>query len=234
MDCLTLEAGLTPDCVIADIGSGTGILSEKFLKNGNTVFGVEPNDEMRAAAERLLHTHAAFKSIKGTAEDTTLAAGKVDMVVAGQAFHWFDRDACRAELARILKRDGWVALVWNTRRTDTTPFLEEYEGFLRAFSIDYRQVDHRNVTAESLAQFFPVFRKRVFPNLQNFDYEGLKGRLLSSSYAPLEGHPNFEPMLRELGRIFAEYQVGGLVQFLYDTELYFGQLAQSNGLPAEK
>lgn len=224
LSCLSREAGLNTDWVIADIGSGTGILSKKFLNAGNPVYGVEPNDEMRTAAEQLLRGYRGFKSVKGTAEATRLPAASIDMAVAGQAFHWFDIDRARTEFLRILNPGGCVALVWNTRKTDTTPFLVEYERLLQDLSIDYRQVDHRNVTGESLARFFRGFRKRVFPNMQEFDFEGLSGRLLSSSYAPLPGHPNFAPMMRALNRIFHQHQVNGAVRFDYDTELYFGQI----------
>lgn len=105
------ECGLASDSVVADVGSGTGILSTLFLENGNRVFGVEPNAEMRAAAERLLGDRSRFTSVAGTAEDTTLEAGSVDLVVAGQAFHWFDAGRARAEFARTLSPDGWVALI---------------------------------------------------------------------------------------------------------------------------
>ncbi|MGA2259968.1 MAG: class I SAM-dependent methyltransferase [Acidobacteriota bacterium] len=222
--CLAKEAGLTAACTIADIGSGTGMLAKKFLLHGNTVYGVEPNDEMRAAAERLLQGYSGFHSLKGTAEGTTLSTGSIDLIVAGQAFHWFDPDQARAEFIRILRPGGRVALMWNTRKTDTTLFLREYERLLQIFSIDYARVDHRNITEEILGRFFHGFQKRVFPNMQQFDFEGLAGRLHSSSYAPLPDHPNFEPMMSELRRIFREHEIGGMVRFDYETELYFGQL----------
>jgi formamidopyrimidine-DNA glycosylase len=227
MSCLGREAELTPDWVIADVGAGTGILSAKFLKHGNVVYAVEPNDEMRAAAEEQLRGIAGFISIKATAEETTLSAGSVDLIVAGQAFHWFDQDRARAEFLRILKPRGWVALLWNTHKTDSTPFMREYEQLLQTFSIDYRQVDRRNSTAESLGKFSPYLQKRTFPNAQEFDFAGLKGRLLSSSYAPLPGHLNFAPMMAELERIFTRHEIGGAVRFEYETELYFGLLRQA-------
>jgi formamidopyrimidine-DNA glycosylase len=226
LSCLGREAGLMPAWVIADVGSGTGILSAKFLKHGNVVYAVEPNDEMRAAAEKWLRGNVGFISIKATAEGTTLSAGSVDLIVAGQAFHWFDQDRARMEFLRILKPRGWVALLWNTHKMDSTPFMREYEQLQQTFSIDYQQVDRRNITAESLGKFSPYLQKRTFPNAQEFDFEALKGRLLSSSYAPLPGHPNFEPMIAELERIFARHEIGGAVRFEYETELYFGPLRQ--------
>src|SRR5437588_12107902 len=108
VELLAGECGLMPGPGCADVGSGTGILSEMFLRNGNRVYGVEPNREMREAGERLLSTYDNFVSVEGRAEATTLAAGSVDFVTAGQAFHWFERDGARREFARVLKDGGWV------------------------------------------------------------------------------------------------------------------------------
>jgi SAM-dependent methyltransferase len=229
LDTLRTACGLTPSAVIADIGSGTGLLSELFLRNGNQVFGVEPNREMRAAAERLLHGFPNFTSIDGSAEATTLPAASVDFVTAGQAFHWFDHQRARPEFVRILRPDGWVMLVWNYRRIDATPFMREYEELIGRFSIDYSEVTHhrpefdeRNVKAFFGASGYQV---AVHPNPQMLDYDGLRGRLLSSSYTPEAGHPNHEPMLAALRTLFETYQVGGHVSFDYDTKVYFGRLS---------
>jgi SAM-dependent methyltransferase len=227
LDLLRTEAGLTSSTVIADVGSGTGISTELFLKNGNTVYGVEPNKEMREAAESLLHRYANFHSVAGTAEDTELAAASVDLVVAGQAFHWFDGPKARAEFQRILRPRGCVVLMWNTRRLGTTPFLVAYEELLQRFGTDYREVVHTNVDQSALAAFFGPggFRSVKLDNKQVFDLEGARGRLRSSSYTPPVGHPNHEPMMRELVRIFDQYNDGGSVRFEYDTELYIGRLS---------
>jgi SAM-dependent methyltransferase len=223
---LAKECGLTAESVIADIGSGTGISSEVFLKNGKRVFGVEPNREMREAGERLLGKYPDFTSVTGTAEETTLAVCSIDFVTAGQAFHWFDRERARKEFARILKPEGWVALIWNERLTDTSPFLRAYEELLRRFGTDYAAVDHRNVDADAITTFFApqLFTLREFGNQQIFDYDGLKGRLLSSSYSPEPSHPNYQPMLDALRALFDKYQVSGKVSFDYVTRMYFGRL----------
>ena len=139
-----------------------------------------------------------------------------------QAFHWFDQDRAHAEFVRILKPRGWVALLWNTR-LGRTSLMKEYDKLLQSFSTDYREVDHRNVTGDLLNRFHPGFQKRTFPNAHELSYEALRGRLLSSSYAPLLGTPNFEPMLEELSRVFTRHQKGGMVRFEYETELYFAQ-----------
>lgn len=223
---LKKECELTETCVIADIGSGTGILAELFLQNGNSVLAVEPNPEMRQAAERLLKHYPHIHSIQGTAEATTLTEASVDFVTAGQAFHWFDHQRAKAEFLRILKPKGWVMLVWNERQTSTTPFLVAYEQLLETYATDYDKVNHKHVNRSVVGNFFePLdFKEKTFANRQDCDFEGVRGRLLSSSYAPEVGHPNHEPMLAELSKIVQAYQVNGQVRFEYRTIMYYGQL----------
>lgn len=225
LDALVEGAGLAAGSAVADLGSGTGISAELLLGSGCEVFAVEPNAAMRAAAEARLGGEPRFHSVDGTAEATGLPDASVDLVAAGQAFHWFDRERSRLEMRRIL-RAGPVALFWNSRRTGSTPFLRDYEALLRRFGTDYERIDHTRIGADSLAPFFGgPFERRVFPNRQVFDHDGLRGRLLSSSYAPAPGHPDHEPMLAELRRLFDRRQEDGRVTFEYDTELYLGRLA---------
>jgi SAM-dependent methyltransferase len=220
------EIGLVPGWVVADIGSGTGISSEPLLKNGNVLFGMEPNGPMREAAQRLLSHYLHFHSVNGTAEVTGLADRSVDLIIAAQAFHWFDPPRARAEFVRILKPGGYVALIWNDRRQDSTPFLRAYEQLLQTFGTDYNQVRHENVDAGSIARFFApaVCHARVFLNSQQFDYEGLESRLLSSSYTPAADDPKRALMLAELRRIFEQHRINGEVEFEYDTRVYWGRL----------
>jgi ubiquinone/menaquinone biosynthesis C-methylase UbiE len=227
IETLQSECRLSSDSAIADVGSGTGILTEMFLRNGNVVYGVEPNREMRGAAERLLKDYPRFRSVAAKAEETALPDHSVDFITAGQAFHWFDREKTRVEFARILRPGGWIALIWNERVVDTTPFLVAYEQLLKDYSTDYEQVDHRRIDAAVIREFFGSdnFRLKQFKNVQVFDYEGVKGRLLSSSYAPEEGHPKYEPMMAELQRIFQAHQAEGKVIFEYVTQMYYGQLS---------
>jgi SAM-dependent methyltransferase len=226
IELLQRECGLTAESVVADIGSGTGKLTELLLQSGCSVFAVEPNQEMREAGERLLKSFPRFTSIGTPAEETTLPAQSVDLITAGQAFHWFDRRRARAEFARILKPGGSVALIWNDRRTDATPFLIAYEKLLRDFATDYEQVNHRNIDLPVLREFFGGEPKlKTFPYSQRFDFPGLKGRLLSSSYAPDQGQPKHEEMLQRLREIFEAHQQAGEVAFDYDTLVYHGRLS---------
>ena len=221
---LASECGLTPDSIIADVGSGTGIFSELLLRNGNTVYGVEPNRGMRAAATRLLQNHVSFHSIDGQAEATGLSESSVDLITAGQAFHWFDQGPTRREFVRILRPAGWVALLWNERLLDSTPFLRAYEELFLKYGTDYEQVRHENVYADIASFFAGRFSLQTFSNGQIMDWEGLKGRTLSSSYVPEPNHSNYDAMLTELTQLFERNQRDGKVVIEYDTKLYYGRL----------
>ena len=222
---LKSECGLAPEHVVADIASGTGIWTRELLENGNRVYGVEPNAAMRQAGERLLASFPKFVSSSGKAEATMLTDASVDFVTAAQAAHWFDRSAARREFKRILKPGGWLVLLWNERDVDGTPFLREYEQLLLTYGTDYADVRHERTT-EAVSEFFDpaAYEERAFPMRQEFDYAGLEGRLLSSSYAPGPGHPKHAPMLRELRRIFEKHAKDGRVAFDYKTRVYFGRL----------
>lgn len=224
IDWLQGEAALTPQSVIADVGSGTGISAELFLRFGCTVKAVEPNREMREAAERLLGGYPGFHSVNGSAQATTLPDQCADLVVAAQAFHWFNTPETRAEFSRILKPGGHVVLIWNERKLDATPFLRAYERLLLTFATDYTKVRHENIDAGELSRFFiGSFITHTFANEQRFDFESLKGRLLSSSYAPAEGQPKHDDMIAELRRIFDACNGSGIVCFEYDTRVHLGR-----------
>lgn len=220
------QCSLTERTVIADIGSGTGIFTKLLLENGNQVYAIEPNDEMRQAAERLLKAFPGFVSINAPAEATSLESDLVDIITSAQAFHWFDIEKAKAEFNRILHSGGWVVLIWNERKTDSSEFLAAYESFLHKYATDYSLVNHVNVDNEIFAEFFSsgTFKTAAFENSQHFDYEGLKGRLLSCSYAPDSDRPEYESMLCELENMFHTYADNGRIIFEYQTMVYYGQL----------
>jgi SAM-dependent methyltransferase len=227
LECLRRNCGLRPKWVVADVGCGTGLLAKVFLENGNRVFGIEPNAAMRAAGDEFLRGFDQFTSQEGRAEATGLPANSMDMITAGQAFHWFDRQRARTEFQRILKPGGWVALLWNERLT-STPFLADYEQMLHRYSPDYAKVDHRNVEETALGEFFHPGRLRqdTFFMRQQFDWEGVQGRWLSSSYVPAAGQPGHDEMRSELKTIFSRYQQDGLVDWEYKTRVYYGRFAE--------
>lgn len=225
LDTLADSAGLSSDAVVADIGSGTGISAELLLPTGCTVHAVEPNPAMRAAAEERLRAYPNFHSVVGTAEATTLPDRSCDLIVSAQAFHWFDIEAAKSEFRRILKPEGQVALIWNIRLPDATPFLREYEELVQDFGVGYQQVNALTASPARVDQLFRGgYRRFYYDNEQYFDFVGLRGRLLSSSYAPPGGHPRHEPMISALRRIFDEHAEGGKVRFLYRTDLFLGKV----------
>lgn len=224
---LEINCHLLPNQTIADIGSGTGLLTQLFLDHGNSVYAVEPNAAMRNAAEQRLSTYANFTSIAGRAEEIPLAADSVDFVTAGQAFHWFEPQPTRRAFQRILKANGWIVLIWN-QRLETTPLQRDYGQILSAYAPEYAAVNHRNFSGiESLADFLSpgAFHLAEFENAQSFDFAGLQGRLMSSSYAPTPDQPEYAPLMQALQRIFDRYAVSGRVQFDYVTQLYYAQVA---------
>jgi len=225
IDYLRANCGLTKESVVADIGCGTGISSRLFLENGNRVFGVEPNAAMREAARNYLVSFPNFTSVDATADQTTLADLSIDMIVAAQAFHWFDLEKTRLEFKRILKPGGHVVLMWNERQLDTTPFHVEYEAFLLKHANDYGNVRHENIHAKEIADFFQKeYVSATFPNRQIFDFEGLKGRMLSASYMPNESDPQFKAVVKDLRALFDKHAENGRITVLYDTNIYHCQL----------
>ncbi len=219
------EMNLRKESVIADIGAGTGISARLFLENGNPVFGVEPNRAMREAAENFTQSFPNFKSVDGTAENTSLEEKSIDFIVAAQAFHWFNQTDARKEFKRILKDEGFVVLIWNERQLDTTAFLKDYENLLVEFGTDYETVRHENITKEKLQDFFQTdFQQAVFQNRQTVNYDGLRGRMLSASYIPSEENPRYGAMLKKLESLFAEHAESGRIDILYDTKIFYGQI----------
>ena len=227
LELLCAECGLQPSHVVADIASGTGAFTRLLLENGNSVFAVEPNVEMREMGIQQLESLGSNRlvSVAGTAEKTMLRSASVDFVTAAQAAHWFDLPRARAEFARILRPGGWCVLIWNERETTSTPFLRDYEQLLLTYGTDYKEVRHERTTVMIHEFFAPALsEERIFSLRQQFDYEGLAGRLWSSSYAPLEGHPSYAPMMQELQRIFLAHAKNDVLEFEYKTRVFYGHL----------
>lgn len=221
---LKKEIGLTSQWTVADIGSGTGISTELFLQNGNSVFAVEPNKNMRQAAEALFHGDDTFISVDATAEATSLPNHSIDLIVAGQAFHWFDPIKAKNEFQRIAHGRSYLLLLWNERKLESS-FQQAYEQMLLDLAPAYEQVCQFQVDDALISEFFSPhpYKIKSLSNFQYFDFEGLKGRLLSCSYAPLQDHPNYHPIMQRLEQLFDQFNVDDKVMFEYDCKLYYGQ-----------
>ena len=223
---LVAQAGLHNGQIVCDVGSGTGKLTTLFVEFGCHTIGVEPNEAMREAAEEMWGSSPHFTSVGGSAEETELEENSVDLIVAGQAFHWFEPTQARREFGRILRPNGSLCLVWNERQ-QSDPFQHAYDRLLRQHAADYAQVNHRNITLERIAQFFAphTVDLKTFPYSQQFDLAGLIGRACSSSYTPKRDDPQYPLFLTALTDLFERYQVAGQVQFSYDTKVYWGRFS---------
>ena len=220
---------LSRHAVVADIGAGTGLSTKLFLDAGYAAYGVEPNLEMREASARFLAAYPAYTPIDGSAEATTLAAESVDLVTAGQAFHWFEPAGFHREVKRILRPGGAAALFWNDRPAAATPFLVAYEQLLKAYASQYAKVVHRQSKAEKLQTFFGAagYQTATFPNILTYDREALIGRALSSSYSPLAGQPNHPYLIQGLHDIFERHAENDRVTMPYETIVFWGPVRSS-------
>jgi ubiquinone/menaquinone biosynthesis C-methylase UbiE len=208
--------------VFADIGSGTGIFSKQFVEAGYLVYGVEPNDGMRAQSENWLIGCPNFKAIKGTAEDTTLPSQSIDMLTAAQSFHWFDIEKALKEFYRILKPEGYTVIVWNDRKSNGNPFMNKYEKLICKYCADYKETSHKKYSFERIKEIFKNQNIDLYmiDNFQDMDFKALIGRLKSCSYCPKPDNKNYNPLMWGLNKLFDSYQAENLVRFEYDTIIY--------------
>ena len=223
---LARECGLNPDSIIADIAAGTGLLTEIFLEQKYAVIAIEPNQAMREAGQELIEEYPRLQCITGTAETTGLAGNSVDLVTVGQAMHWFDLVRTRAEFRRILRPQGWCAVIYNNRRMDGDSFHDGYEQILTGFGTDYENVKGSHLAEAELKAFFAPQEMKcaTFSNAQDLTLEGLEGRILSSSYMPQPGHPRHEAMHKTIAELFAREQKNGHVRLEYECTVTYGQL----------
>lgn len=219
---LEKNIGLQKDKRIVDIGSGTGLFSELFLKNGYPVIGVEPNNDMRKEGEKKLAHYPDFTSINHRAEETGLRSNSIDLITVAQAFHWMEPFATRKEFIRILKPGGHIVIAYNLRLSHT-PFLKAYEALKAKFGDDYHAT--KSVNDASIKLFYHPMKMKmeIFENMQSLDFDALKGQLLSSSYIPLPGHVTYNDMIADLVQLFVTHNKNGFVKMEYETKLYYNE-----------
>ncbi len=217
---LEKNIGLQKENRIVDIGSGTGLFSELFLKNGYAVIGIEPNNDMRKEGEKKLGQYPDFTSINHRAEETGLRSNSINLITVAQAFHWMEPVATKKEFLRILKPGGHIVIAYNLRLSHT-PFLRAYENLKAKFGDDYHAT--KNVNDESVKAFYNPMEMKIqqFDNMQMLDFDALKGQLLSSSYIPLPGHVTYNDMITDLAKLFVDYNKNGFVKMEYETKLYY-------------
>jgi hypothetical protein len=214
---LKAAGALPPAAIVADVGVGTGLSAEPFLAAGHRVLGVEPNAPMRAAGEEYLARYAGYSARDGTAEATGLPDASVDLVIAGQAFHWFDAAAFRAEAQRILRAARWAALIWNDRDITGSAFLEGYEALMLDYGADYRAIRYRHLGTDAIATFFgdrapqPV----EFAHARRLDWEALAALARSASYLPAPGAPRHDALMADLRALYEHAAVAGTIEMRY-------------------
>lgn len=220
------KCGLAPQSVVADIGAGTGMLAELFLENGNAVYAIEPNADMRAACEDLTTQFPRLKCMGGTAEETHLPDRSIDLIAVGRAFHWFDHDKCRPEFKRILRANGWVVLAGLGPRRGREPVQDEYQQILREHGIDYSRLRDRYNVKEAVRRFFAggALQEAEFPGFEELTYEGLEGHTISLSVTPQPDDPRFPAMQDALKKYFEKFQRDGKVRLPTNCHIYMAQL----------
>ena len=227
IDFLKDACNLEPDHVVADVGSGTGLLAELFLKNGNPVYAIEPNPDMRAVAEQSLAGYRRFRSVEATAERTTLPNRSVDLVAVGRTFHWLEADKALSEFERILKPEGWAVIAWFKRRS-SSPFLAKYEDLLLSYGIDRREMCQRRLEMESFL-VAAAFKAAKLEENRLLSLDALKGLTLSCSTAPEPDDPNVVPMMHAIEALFRQYQHSDAVPLGHDVVIYYKQLRLHSG-----
>ncbi len=212
LDRLKTWCGLQPEWPVADMGAGTGMLSEVFLSNGNPVQAIEPNNEMRGACMQLRADWPRLQVRKGTAEDTGLAANSVAVVAAGRAFHWFDVPRALLEFRRILQPGGWLVLVSYGRAKDDSPQSIAFEDLLITHGTDYAYVRAGYRVHENLHQVFTAdHRSDKIPGQQMLDWKSFLGQTQSLSIIPKPDHPGYPAFEQQLRSFFHTYAVAGLL-----------------------
>ncbi|MEW5974660.1 MAG: class I SAM-dependent methyltransferase [Acidobacteriota bacterium] len=223
IEFLVNQCGLTSDCVVADVGSGTGLLTEVFLRNNNVVFGIEPNRKMREAACRNLARYPQFRSVDATAEGTTLQDHSVDFVTVGRALHWFDYDRAFSEFLRIMKPGAWAVMVWMKRRNSPPfAFAYAYESLLLTYSVDHQEKRQSQSKVESRLTA-DGFQRRALEDQWTFDLQGLMGLTLSYSVTPEPDDARFLSMKEALQALFHKHEHNGKVVLGYETLIYYAR-----------
>jgi SAM-dependent methyltransferase len=204
-----LLSRLPAAAAVLDLAAGTGSLTRPLLEAGLEVVAVEPVAEMRAALPR------SVRALEGTAEAIPLGAGEVDAVVVGQAFHWFDGDAALAEIHRVLRPDGLLALFWN-RRVDDDPVNRAIDRVVdphRGGTPTHRHDAWREAFERS-SHFVPLYEQEL-PNEQRLDADGMAARVGSISFVAALDEPERRRVVERARAIAGE----GTVTVPYRTEV---------------
>ena len=220
VDYLVARLRLGPGRTVVDLAAGTGKLTRSLLASGAEVIAVEPVAEMRAELP------PGARAVDGTAEQMPLSSGSADALTVAQAFHWFDGNAALAEIHRVLRPGGALALVWNRRRMDDPvnqaieDLLAPYRGHMSAL-----HTGAWDATFEGTKLFGPL-EERVFPNDQSLDADGLADRVGSVNYIAALGEHERTKVVRAARALARD----GAVTIRQDTEVQVTERKEHDGL----
>jgi len=203
---------------IADIGAGTGILTQQLLRIGCEIFAIEPNKEMREIAENKFLNEKKCHVINGSAEKTTLNDNSMDLIIVAQAFHWFEIESFRKEFQRISKRNKAI-LVWNTKKT-SQPYLAELEEVNQKYCKEFKGFSG-GIEIDQISSFFDnhYIRKEFENNLRMKKHNFVNG-ILTGSYTPDKEDKDYEAYVQKIEEIFEKYCINGELIIENDTIAY--------------
>ena len=218
-------AHISATSVIADVGSGTGILTGEFVDKVQRVYAVEPNPEMRQYAEKALARHPAFCSIDGLSNATTLPDRSVDLITVGQALHWFLPEATKQEFLRILKPGGWLAVLW---KEGTDQAMEEAMRSLFTEQYGWNTSGTKQKPDKPTEFYYggQDYLRMSYPQIIQESWEAFFGALCSSAFAPDEDNPLYPNLERAVQEVFNRFSTGGLITVKNATELCLGQIGR--------
>jgi ubiquinone/menaquinone biosynthesis C-methylase UbiE len=215
------SAGITDQTVIADLGAGTGILTQHFVGKAKLVYALEPEAEMRAELEKTFAGNPLCQMRDHSAEKTGLPDHSIDLITVGQAIHWFEPQAARSEFRRILKSGGWLAVLYNNG-TDAV-----YEKAVKTLFAQFsRPGPARRIIHLPMSFYFghETYQKLLFPFEYSHNWESFLGQLMSSAFLPDEHSPNFGEFEAKAMEVFEGLSVGGRVKSTGETELFLGEI----------
>lgn len=222
LDFIAAKWQIGEGSLVGDIGSGTGIFTRQLLSLGATVYAVEPNADMRAKAEEQLGENPNFISVIGTAEETTLPDHRLHLVTVAAAFHWFDPERFKLECERILLPGAPVVLAWNELEMAAEINLGR-ERIYKKYCANFKGFSGGNDQEDLIKRAFfdGMLQEKHFPNPLSYDRQTFINRALSSSYSLIEGDPDYEAYLAELGDLFDEHAVEGKILLPQESVAFF-------------
>lgn len=209
---------------VADVGAGTGLLTQGLLAEGCNVIAIEPSTPMRAAADASFAGVPNYRSASGAAESMPVPTASVDLITAAQAFHWFEIEAARTEFLRVLRPLGTVALIWNDRvhadpvNAALNELFARHGGAKRTALIAH---EDRSQVAPFFGATVPV--ERTWPHEHQLDEAGLASLAFSRSYMPDRGTAPGQVVYQQVQELFDRFATGGRIAVRYTTVAMVGR-----------